>query len=180
MTASRRAATAGVPSAAGTRAAAGPAGARLTLADEAATDRLGACLAPLLGAGDTVTLSGPLGAGKSALARAVIAAKLGPGAGDIPSPSYTLVNLYDSCETEIWHVDLYRLSDPEELEEVGLGDAWGRALVLLEWPERLGNELPPRRLEMALSPAGAGGRDLLVTPHGPGWSRLLARSRDFA
>ena len=152
---------------------------RLLLPDEAATARFGAWVAPALGPGDSVTLAGPLGAGKSALARAIIAAKLGPGAGEVPSPSYTLVNLYNSCETEIWHVDLYRLSDAEELEEVGLHDAWERALVLLEWPERLGNELPPRRLEMTLSPAAAEGRALVVRPRGPDWGRAWARIKDF-
>ena len=152
---------------------------RLPLADEAATARFGATLAPALGAGDTVAISGPLGAGKSALARAIIGAKLGPGAGEVPSPSYTLVNLYDSCETEIWHADLYRLSDPEELEEVGLHDAWERALVLVEWPERLGNEMPPRRLELTLSPTTAGGRMLTVTPVGSGWGGACARVEAF-
>ncbi|HUF56300.1 MAG TPA: tRNA (adenosine(37)-N6)-threonylcarbamoyltransferase complex ATPase subunit type 1 TsaE [Thermohalobaculum sp.] len=152
---------------------------RLDLADETVTARFGACLAPALGPGDAVTIAGPLGAGKSALARAIIRAKLGPEAGEVPSPSYTLVNLYDSCETEIWHADLYRLSDPEELEEVGLHDAWDRALVLVEWPERLGNEMPPRRLELELSPTTAGGRMLAVRPIGPGWSPACARVEAF-
>lgn len=151
----------------------------LHLADEAATDRLGRALAPLLGRGDTVFLSGPLGAGKSALARAVIAARLGPTAGDIPSPSYTLVNVYNSCETEIWHADLYRLSDPEELDELGLSDAWDTALVLVEWPEKIGNETPARRLEFMLAPDDRGGRRLTVAPHGPGWGRICETLRTF-
>lgn len=151
----------------------------LTLGDEAATARLGRRMAPLLGPGDAVFLSGPLGAGKSALARAVITERLGPAAGDIPSPSYTLVNVYDSCETEIWHADLYRLSDPEELEELGLSDAWTTALVLVEWPEKIGNDRPTRRLELVLAPDSQGGRRLTVTPHGPGWGRLCEMLKDF-
>lgn len=150
----------------------------LTLPDEAATARLGRRLAPLLTAGDTVFLSGPLGAGKSALARAIIAARLGPGPHEIPSPSYTLVNVYDSCETEIWHADLYRLSDAEELTELGLSDAWGAALVLVEWPEKIGNDRPARRLELMLAPDSEGGRRLRAEPHGPGWGRICETLKD--
>lgn len=141
---------------------------------EAATRAFGRALAAVLGPGDAVMLSGPLGAGKSALARAVIAAKLGPEAREIPSPTYTLVNVYEGSRIEIWHADLYRLSDPEEIEELGLGDAWDRALVLVEWPEKLGNDRPARRLDIVLTPDGGERRRACVTLHGSGWEGVAA------
>ena len=152
----------------------------IALPDEHATERLGRALAPLLGAGDTVFLSGPLGAGKSALARAVIRSRPGSAIIEVPSPSYTLVNVYDSCETEIWHADLYRLSDPEEMAELGLTDAWDDALVLVEWPEKIGNDRPVRRLEITLHPAPDGGRDATIRAHGPGWEAVIERIGGFS
>lgn len=149
----------------------------LHLADEAATARLGAALAGCLGPGDTVLLAGPLGAGKSALARAVIQALLGEPEAEVPSPSYTLVNVYETPRGPVWHADLYRLGGgADEIEETGLTEAMaaGRALVLVEWPGRLGPARPARRLEIALSAPAAGGRDATVTAHGTGWERLMA------
>ena len=152
-----------------------PKSACIHLADEEQTARLGAALAPLLDPGDTVLLRGELGAGKSALARAVIGAALGEPDAEIPSPSYTLVNIYQTARGTIWHTDLYRLSgEAEELEELGLGEAMGTELVLVEWPERLGTALPQRRLDIALSAPEAGGRDAVITMHGPGWDALAA------
>lgn len=156
----------------------GPAG-RLTLhlADEAATARLGAVLAECLKPGDTVLLAGPLGAGKSALARAVITALAGDAGAEVPSPSYTLVNVYQTQRGAVWHADLYRLhGSADELEELGLAEAMaGGALVLVEWPERLGEAVPARRLEIALSAPAGGGRDAVVTFWGTGWQALAAR-----
>ena len=149
---------------------------RLHLADEAATARLGAALAAVLAPGDAVLLAGPLGAGKSALARAVIRALLGAGEAEVPSPSYTLVNVYETPRGAVWHADLYRLGgEAEELEELGLGEALeGGAIVLVEWPERLGPNRPARRAEIALSAPAAGGRAARVTLAGPGWDRVAA------
>lgn len=147
----------------------------LYLADERQTARLGATLAPLLGPGDTVLLRGDLGAGKSALARAAIGAALEDPEVEIPSPSYTLVNIYEIARGQIWHADLYRLSgDAEELEQLGLDDAIGAALVFIEWPERLGSTVPERRLEIALSAPHEGGRDVVVTLFGAGWDGIAA------
>ena len=149
----------------------------LHLPDEAATARLGAALAGCLAPGDTVLLRGPLGAGKSALARAVIAALIGDLEAEIPSPSYTLVNVYETPAGPVWHADLYRLGGgAEEVEELGLAEAMseGAALVLVEWPERLGSDLPGRRAEIALSGPASGGRDAAATLHGPGWERVAA------
>jgi tRNA threonylcarbamoyl adenosine modification protein YjeE len=150
----------------------GPAGrVILHLADEAQTARLGAALAECLRPGDTVLLAGPLGAGKSALARAVIAALLGDAGAEVPSPSYTLINVYQTPRGPVWHADLYRLHGAaDELEELGLAEAMaGGALVLVEWPERLGEAVPARRLEIALSAPAWGGRDAVITLYGPGW-----------
>ncbi len=148
----------------------------LHLADERQTARLGAALAPLLGPGDTVLLRGELGAGKSALARAVIGAALGDAKAEIPSPSYTLVNIYETARGPVWHADLYRLTGAaEELEELGLVETMGgAALVLVEWPERLGPALPARRLEIALTAPRAGGRDAAITLDGPGWDAVAS------
>jgi tRNA threonylcarbamoyladenosine biosynthesis protein TsaE len=147
----------------------------IRLPDEPKTARFGAALAPFLGPGDTVLLRGELGAGKSALARAVIGAALGDPRAEIPSPSYTLVNIYETARGPIWHVDLYRLSgEAEELEELGLEEAIGEALVLVEWPERLGAALPERCLDIALSTPCEGGRDASIALHGPGWDAVAA------
>ena len=111
----------------------------------------------MLGAGDTVLLRGELGAGKSALARAVIGAALGDAEAEIPSPSYTLVNIYQTARGAIWHADLYRLSgEVEELEELGLDEAMGTELVLIEWPERGSGYLPNPDIEIQIqySPTG--------------------------
>ena len=147
------------------------------LADERQTARLGAALAPLLEPGDTVLLRGELGAGKSALARAVIGAALGDPKAEIPSPGYTLVNIYQTARGPVWHADLYRLTGAaEEIEELGLADAMGAALVLVEWPERLGTALPERRIDIALIAPRAGGRDAAIALDGPEWdavARLL-------
>ncbi len=148
----------------------------LHLPDEAATARLGAALAGALAPGDAVLLAGPLGAGKSALARAVIQALMGEGGAEVPSPSYTLVNVYETPRGTVWHADLYRLGgEAEELEELGLGEAMETgALVLVEWPERLGGAVPARRFEIALSAPAEGGRDARLALHGTGWERVAA------
>ncbi|MEM0923632.1 MAG: tRNA (adenosine(37)-N6)-threonylcarbamoyltransferase complex ATPase subunit type 1 TsaE [Pseudomonadota bacterium] len=136
------------------------------LATEAETGRLGRALAPDLVAGDCVCLFGPLGAGKTALARALIQARLGDTV-EVPSPSYTLVNVY-AAPVEIWHADLYRLTGPEEVDELGLLDALSHAILLIEWPDRLGEDLPERRLDIELSHL-AQGRRATLSAQGQGW-----------
>ncbi|MBN8529798.1 MAG: tRNA (adenosine(37)-N6)-threonylcarbamoyltransferase complex ATPase subunit type 1 TsaE [Caulobacterales bacterium] len=106
------------------------------LTDAEATTRLGAALAPLLAVGDAVLLRGPLGMGKSTLARGLIRALTRPDE-DVPSPTFTLVQFYES-DPPIAHFDLYRLTGPQEAVEVGLDEALDRGAVLIEWPERLG------------------------------------------
>lgn len=133
----------------------------LPLPDIPATDRLAAALAPRLAPGDTLLLSGELGAGKSHLARAVIQSRqraAGAPPEDVPSPTYTLVQPYLAGGLEMLHADLYRLSDPSELAELGLSEALGQTLCLIEWPDRLGDLAPADALRLDLSHAGTGRR----------------------
>lgn len=147
----------------------------LTLEDPAATARLGLCLSGALRAGDVVALSGPLGVGKSVLARGIISA-LCPDEADIPSPTFTLVQTYEPAGgTPLMHFDLYRLEAPEEALDLGIEDAFVEAVSLIEWPERLGPWLPRQALCIALAPDPevADGR-LVQLSGGPRWREVLA------
>lgn len=126
----------------------------IALPDEAATAALGAQLGAVARAGDVIALVGDLGAGKSTLARGLIRSHLGPET-EAPSPTFTLVQTYPGPRFAIWHFDLYRLEHPDEARELGLEEAVD-GLCLIEWPERLGRHLPPRRLEVQLSMDGDG------------------------
>ena len=128
----------------------------LFLPDEAATERLGVSLAAILMPRDLVALSGDLGAGKTCLARAVIASLMG-GPEEVPSPTFTLVQTYETPKGPLWHFDLYRLSAPDEVWELGLEEALAEGISLVEWPERLGNLLPATRLDIMLRFADAPG-----------------------
>lgn len=128
---------------------------KTALADPAATEALGRRLAAVLRPGDVVCLSGDLGAGKTTLARGAIAAWTGV-AEEAPSPTYTLVQTYAGAGGELWHVDLYRLSRPEDAWELGLEDAFADAVCLIEWPERLQGQLPRDRLDVTLTAQGTG------------------------
>lgn len=99
----------------------------------------------LLASGETLLLQGDIGAGKSYFARALIQS-LQDLPEDVPSPTFTLVQTYDTRAGEIWHADLYRLSDPNEAEELGLSDAFTSAICLIEWPDRLGSLTPPNAI----------------------------------
>lgn len=121
------------------------------LADEAATIALAHRLAPLLRVGQTVLLQGQVGAGKSALARAIIRARLGNPAEDVPSPTFTLIQTYPHPQGDIWHCDLYRLSHPQEVIELGLDEAMETAICLIEWPDRLGDLSPPHALTIEMA-----------------------------
>lgn len=157
----------------------GPADVILPLPDPLATEAVARWLAPWLGAGDTVLLSGPIGAGKTHLARALIQhlQAVHGGVEDVPSPSYTLVQEYRVGDLEIWHVDLYRLADPGEVAELGLDAAFDAALCLIEWPERLEGAVPPGALTLALAPQGAG-RVLTMSADAPRWAPLIDAARE--
>jgi tRNA threonylcarbamoyladenosine biosynthesis protein TsaE len=120
------------------------------LPDLAATERLAAHVAALARPGEAVLLSGPLGAGKSAFARAFVRAWVDDPAAEVPSPTFTLVQPYDGPRGPVWHCDLYRLSDPDELLELGIEQGLAEAVLLVEWPDRLGPWVPADRLELAL------------------------------
>jgi tRNA threonylcarbamoyladenosine biosynthesis protein TsaE len=139
----------------------------MILADEAATARLGAAIATMLRPGEAVCLSGPLGAGKSTLARALVRALTTPDE-EVPSPTFTLVQFYEGPRLAVAHFDLYRLSDPDEAYEIGLDEALDGGTAVIEWPERLEGRLPPDRLdvEIALAEDDAKGRRARLTPHG--------------
>lgn len=121
------------------------------------TAEFGAKLASQLQPGDVVTLSGPLGVGKTELARAMLAA-LGH-AGDAPSPTFAIVQPYDELALPVWHVDLYRIEDPSELAELGM-DSAADAVLLVEWPERAGSGAWPEALRLTLEFAPDGARRL--------------------
>ncbi len=144
----------------------------LFLATPDDTERLGSWLGDASCPGDTILLEGPIGSGKSHLARAFVRAQTQPDE-DVPSPSFTLVQTYDGVAGEIWHADLYRLGHQDEVLELGLEDAFGRAICIVEWPDRLGSGLPPDALRLRFSTEGEGRRILLSD--GARWARRLER-----
>ncbi|MCK6417999.1 MAG: tRNA (adenosine(37)-N6)-threonylcarbamoyltransferase complex ATPase subunit type 1 TsaE [Alphaproteobacteria bacterium] len=99
-----------------------------------------------------ITLQGPLGAGKSVFARALIRHLANDTALDVPSPTFTLLQTYDTPDGTVWHYDLYRLGSPTDIYELGWEEALQARLILIEWPERLGALLPQRRLDITMTP----------------------------
>jgi tRNA threonylcarbamoyladenosine biosynthesis protein TsaE len=134
---------------------------RLTLPDLAATEALGARLAANLRPGGAVLLHGPLGAGKSALARALIRAATADPVLDVPSPSYTLVQAYDTPQGPLHHFDLWRLDGPGGVIELGWDEA-RLGIVVVEWAERLGSLRPDDAISITLSPAGGDARIAVI------------------
>jgi tRNA threonylcarbamoyladenosine biosynthesis protein TsaE len=137
----------------------------MILEDEQATAAAGARLALLARRGDVITLAGPLGVGKTALARGFIAA-LGH-RGDVPSPSFSIVQPYEELDPPVWHVDLFRIEEPGELNELGL-DSAADAVLLVEWPELAGANMWPESLALSLEFANDGGR-ILTAKVPPSW-----------
>jgi tRNA threonylcarbamoyladenosine biosynthesis protein TsaE len=115
---------------------------------------------------DVIALWGDLGVGKTTFARVLIQTLVGEEI-DVPSPTFTLIQTYDSTHGEIWHCDLYRLKEPEEAFELGLEDAFHDAICLIEWPERLGNLLPQRRIDITFKILDETTREINVTLVGP-------------
>jgi tRNA threonylcarbamoyl adenosine modification protein YjeE len=156
----------------------------LALANEAATAHLMADLALLINAGDVITLSGDLGAGKTAAARAMIRYLAGDETLEVPSPTFTLVQGYDLPPFPLVHADLYRVNDASELEEIGLSPLPEGAAALIEWPERAPGALPMDRIDIALShrPAlGSTARAAVITGHGKAAAQVerLKALREF-
>ena len=141
------------------------------LANEAATARLGAAVAAALRPGEAVCLSGPLGAGKSVLARALVRALTRPDE-DVPSPTFTLVQFYEGPRLALAHFDLYRLTSADEAFEIGLDEALEDGAAVIEWPERLEGRLPPHRLDIEIAVEGAA-RRARVSPAGAWEGREL-------
>ena len=138
----------------------------VSLPDEAATQRLGQALAGSLRPGDALCLTGPLGAGKSTLARALVRALTSPDE-EVPSPTFTLVQFYDGPDFPVAHFDLYRLTDPDEAYEIGLEEALEDGAAVIEWPQRLEGRLPANRLDIDITPGDDGdARRATLTPHG--------------
>jgi tRNA threonylcarbamoyladenosine biosynthesis protein TsaE len=146
---------------------------KIELPDAEATTALGQAIAPLLAPGDSLLLYGPLGMGKSTLARGLIRALTTPDE-DVPSPTFTLVQFYES-DPPVAHFDLYRLTRPEEAFEIGLDEALDEGCAVIEWPERLGEQpgrfLGPDQLMITISEQGEG---RLATVSGVGrWKELI-------
>ncbi|MBO9473677.1 tRNA (adenosine(37)-N6)-threonylcarbamoyltransferase complex ATPase subunit type 1 TsaE [Shimia sp. R10_1] len=131
--------------------------------------RIGATLQPT----DVLLLEGPIGAGKTHFARSLIQSLL-PVAEDVPSPTFTLVQVYETAESEIWHADLYRLTSPDEVVELGLTDAFEEAICLVEWPDRLADLQPDSALFLSFSLGeDEGQRHLTITAKDQKWAPLL-------
>jgi tRNA threonylcarbamoyladenosine biosynthesis protein TsaE len=143
------------------------------LVDADQTEQLGIRFADILRPGDVVLLHGQIGAGKTHFVRSIIQSRL-KSVGqleDVPSPTFTLVQVYDVASEEIWHADLYRLTSPSEVEELGLIDAFETAICLIEWPDRLGDLAPETALHIRLVLDGDGRN---VTLEGDGnWALRL-------
>jgi tRNA threonylcarbamoyladenosine biosynthesis protein TsaE len=146
----------------------------IDLTDEGETRRLGAALAKALQIGEAVCLTGPLGAGKSVLARALVRALTTPDE-EVPSPTFTLVQVYELADATVWHFDCYRLREPEEAWELGIEDAFQDGISLIEWPERLGPLLPKRRLDIALLPGRMPQARRANIDAGADWAERIAR-----
>lgn len=137
----------------------------MILADEAATAAVGALLSRASRPGDVIALSGPLGVGKTALARGFLAG-LGH-EGEVPSPSFAIVQPYEDLQPAVWHVDLYRIENVSEIEELGL-DSAADAVLLVEWPERAGPDMWPEALVLSLA-FGSDGERILTAKVPPSW-----------
>jgi tRNA threonylcarbamoyladenosine biosynthesis protein TsaE len=151
----------------------------IELPDEAATAGLAARIAKLARPGDVIALKGELGAGKTSFARAFIRARGGEEA--VPSPTFTLVQVYELVGGTIWHIDGYRLRDPEEAWELDIEDAFNEGISLIEWPEKLGALVPARRLEITLSTGPTlGARRASIDPGSDPGGQWAARLAAFA
>ena len=145
----------------------------MILADEAATERLGMTIASCLRTGEAICLWGPLGAGKSTLARALVRALTTPHE-EVPSPTFTLVQFYEGQRLNVAHFDLYRLTHADEAYEIGLDEALDVGAAVIEWPERLDGQLPRDRLDVVITPRrNDDSREVRLVAHGTWEGRKL-------
>jgi len=152
---------------------------KLDLPDLAATETLARFVAHRACRGDVIGLGGELGAGKTVFARAFIHARAGDVKEDVPSPTFTLAQIYDLAEFPIWHFDLYRLAKAEDAVELGIEDAFADGVSLIEWPGRLGALLPRDRLDILLTQgASADARHAVLVGHGSWAMRLETLEAD--
>jgi len=142
------------------------------LPDEAATAAFAARIATLAERGDVIALAGDLGAGKTSFARAFIRAR--GSEEEVPSPTFTLVQVYELVPMAIWHFDFYRVTRPDEAWELGIEDAFSQGISLIEWPERLGPLLPSHRLEITLLFGDRPEARRALIAAGEGWQERLA------
>ncbi|MEQ8709555.1 MAG: tRNA (adenosine(37)-N6)-threonylcarbamoyltransferase complex ATPase subunit type 1 TsaE [Rhodospirillales bacterium] len=141
------------------------------LLTESDTAHLGAELAALARPGDVIALAGDLGAGKSVMARGFIRALAGQDI-DVPSPTFTLLQTYETPDAVVWHFDLYRLEDPEEIWELGVEDAFDEGISLFEWPGKGGSAIPADRLTVSLTIRADDSREASLSG-GPSWADRL-------
>jgi tRNA threonylcarbamoyladenosine biosynthesis protein TsaE len=146
----------------------------IALADLDATRALGARIAALLRPKDVVAMDGALGAGKTELARAIVRAATDDPELPVPSPTFTLVETYDTPVGTIWHFDLYRIAQPEDAYELGLEEALAEGIALIEWPRHLGRLLPQRRLDILLAASGDGDARQASIEAAGAWNGRLA------
>ena len=138
------------------------------------TARLATRLGAVLRAGDTLLLEGEIGAGKSHFARALILSRLSVPE-DVPSPTFTIVQVYDLPDCELWHADLYRLGGPDQIVELGLHDAFETAICIVEWPDRLDDLRPAQALTIRLDdPEKTDMRQISITWSDRAWTDRIA------
>ncbi len=151
---------------------------QLNLATPDDTCALARAIGQILSAGDSILLGGSVGAGKTHFARCLILSRL-DNPEDVPSPTFTLVQTYETVAGEIWHADLYRLTDFTEAEELGLYQAFSDAICLVEWPDRLGDHAPEQALTLTLdAPSGDDRRVATLTWDDPSWTDKLKKVLD--
>lgn len=144
----------------------------LVIEDENAMMRFGASLASILECGDVICLQGPLGAGKTTLARGLITQLCG--AKDAPSPTYTLVETYEASDLSLWHFDLYRLEEEKDVWELGLEESLDEGVSLIEWPERIASLIPENALHLEIVLDQSKHSRLLQLSGGTQWCQRLS------
>lgn len=144
-----------------------------TIVNQAGMEALARTLASMAKPRDVILLYGDLGMGKTVFSRAFVQSLTLPDE-DVPSPTFTLVQLYDTDKGTIWHFDLYRLKQPDEVYELGFEEALSDGISLIEWPERAERLYPRNRLEIRITAGDASDeRRIALIPHGDGWNKRL-------